>query len=297
MTIIDAQLHEPAVSLPWASADEATRNDVMLELQIGFMRAAGVDRAVLFPVDLAWGRRAVQLRPDLFAIVPMITAGGALGGIDASAPNVEEVIAALAGEPGVVGVRVMRRLPARLGAGDRAPIAAFDRAITASAAHGLPMFISSAGDLAPAIEIAESHPGLTLVIDHLGLAQPPEYERESPPFRSLADLLELARHPNIALKLSGVPSLSEQEYPFTDVWPHVRRVIDTFGPDRLMWGSDISRIMGQVGFTHQLTSEPFAGQHTYAEALHYVLHTDQLSAAEKEWILGGTVRKLLRWPD
>ena len=34
---------------------------------------------------------------------------------------------------------------------------------------------------------------------------------------------------------------------------------------------------------------------TWAQALYYILESDQLSDTEKEWVLGGSVRKALRW--
>jgi hypothetical protein len=34
---------------------------------------------------------------------------------------------------------------------------------------------------------------------------------------------------------------------------------------------------------------------TWAQALYYILHSDQLSDTETEWLLGGSVRKALRW--
>jgi hypothetical protein len=41
---------------------------------------------------------------------------------------------------------------------------------------------------------------------------------------------------------------------------------------------------------------PYEGKHTYAEALYFVLTTDQLSEDDKRAILGGTAQRLLGWP-
>jgi L-fuconolactonase len=64
-----------------------------------------------------------------------------------------------------------------------------------------------------------------------------------------------------------------------------------------MWGSDISRFDGRIGFwRHPVTPVgDYPVKHTYAEALHYLRDTDELSVQEKRWILGGTVQHLLGW--
>src|SRR4051812_17064637 len=90
--IVDAQLHEPPVSLEWEHADDATRRLVLTELQVGYMRAVGVDKAVLFPLDLGWAEQAATLFPERFAIVPMVAVGGVFGAFDAGAPDIEEQI-------------------------------------------------------------------------------------------------------------------------------------------------------------------------------------------------------------
>jgi L-fuconolactonase len=295
--IIDAQLHEPTVSLEWGDADETTRRTLLVELQLGFMRAVGVDCAVLFPADRDWGEAVARGWPDTFSVVPMITSGGKYGGLVAESPDVADVVTELSRKPGVVGVRVSTSTPAG-GVQEVAPVDVFSRALAACDCEGLPVFLSAAGNLGAPAEVAERFPELSIVIDNFGLLQPPGYERESPPLRSLPGLLALARYPNIAVKLSGGPSLSQERFPYADLWPGLHQVVDAFGVDRLMWGSDISRVYGSVGFAGRVPGfvENFEGSHTYAEALLYLRDTDELSAAEKNAILGGTAQRLLRWP-
>ncbi len=297
MTVIDAQLHEPTVSLSWADSDKELRNQVLTELQLALLQSAGVDHAVLFPIDLEWGLGAAAQFPERFAVVPVITAGGAWGGIDAGAPDLEEIITETVANGAVVGLRILRTLPRHEGSPGIAPLRSFERAVTACECNGLPLFMSTAGDLEAPAEIARRHPDLTVIIDHLALPQPPTHPRESPPLKSMPEVLALAAIPNIAAKLSGLPTLSQQPYPYPDLWPHLRRVIDAFGCDRLMWGSDISRIQGRVGFDIRIAAgeQQYEGKHTYAEALLYLRETNELSESEKNLILGGTAQKLLRW--
>lgn len=299
MIVVDAQLHEPAVSLEWDGADEATRRLALTELQLGYMRAVGVDRAVLFPIDLRWAEEAYALFPERFGIVPMLMPGGPAesGIIDAGSPEVEALVAARATDPAIVGMRILPTMPGAGGEHATVPFEAFGRGVAACEEAGLPLFVYSL-DHTIIAEVAERHPGLTVIVDHLGLAQPPTAVREDPPFRSLPGLLDLARFPNVAVKVSGVPGLSREPYPFADVWPHLHRVVDAFGPDRLMWGSDISRVYGRGGFRWRVPGGEgdYEGRHTYAEALLYLRETDELSDETKAKILGETALSLLRWP-
>jgi L-fuconolactonase len=141
---------------------------------------------------------------------------------------------------------------------------------------------------------------------------------DSPPFRQLPGVLELAQFPNVAMKLSAAPTLSLEPYPFEDLWEPVLRIVEAFGPERLMWGTDIQRVARRINMRppgyEQLTAEQkrehaarqqqytefgaagYVGKHTYAEAVGFVRDTTRLSAHEKAEILGGTLRRLLRWP-
>ena len=294
--IIDAQLHEPAVVLPWSGADIDTRREVLTELQIGYMRAAGVDGALLFPRDLVWAELAATSHPERFGFVPMVTDGGSYGGIDAAAPDLEEIIAAKRSLPGIAGIRIVRSTPSPAGEPILVPLERFDRAVAASARANLPIFMSTAGDMTAPRIFAERHPQLTVVVDHLGLRQEPSYRRERPTFRSLPALIALAEVPNVVIKLSGAPCLSDKPYPFTDLWPHLHEVLDAFGPKRLMWGSDISRVLGQIGFgSPWLVPDRAYRGHSYADALFYLRETNELTADEKAWILGRTAAAVAPW--
>jgi L-fuconolactonase len=54
-------------------------------------------------------------------------------------------------------------------------------------------------------------------------------------------VLALAAHDNIRMKISGACTLSHQPFPYNDIWDPVIRIIDAFGFDRCMWGTDWTR--------------------------------------------------------
>ena len=51
-----------------------------------------------------------------------------------------------------------------------------------------------------------------------------------------------AKHPNVAVKAPGAPSYSSEPYPHRNIRPHLRRLHEAFGPARLFWGTDITRL-------------------------------------------------------
>ena len=53
---------------------------------------------------------------------------------------------------------------------------------------------------------------------------------DTPPFKALPELLALARHPNVAVKLCGAQALSREAFPFSDVWPRVREFVALVRP-------------------------------------------------------------------
>ena len=302
MLIIDTQLHEPPLYLDWTGSDTTTRFALMTELQLAYLNAVGVDQAILFPLDEAWGEWAAAERPDKFAFVPMVSANGLPNTISAADPDIDAIIAEKAALPGCVGVRILHSTSGFLHPNaDRPiyvdPVESFQKVIEGCIRADIPLFMSTAGALEGPGEIARSHPDLRVIVDHLGLPQRPTFLRDDPPFSSLAKLLQLAALPNVYVKLSGAPTLSEEQYPFADLWPHLTEVIEAFGAERLMWGTDISRVQGLAGFTMNVAGgESYQGRHNYGEALHYLLDDDSLSSQQKEWIFGRTAQTVLRWP-
>jgi predicted TIM-barrel fold metal-dependent hydrolase len=46
----------------------------------------------------------------------------------------------------------------------------------------------------------------------------------------------------VAVKATGAPGYSGQPYPFPTMQTHVRQIFDAFGPHRVFWGTDISKM-------------------------------------------------------
>jgi L-fuconolactonase len=294
--VIDCELHEWYVS-PQLREMTGENHHLEVEMTLAAMDAAGVD-AIVIPSHHAMAQHAVVHRPDRFACLVHTPRE-----LDPSHPDIENSVANLRTEPGILGIRAVLTVPRdgsnvkRLLAGD------FERLFGAAEKHDVPICAFVSGNLALADHIARAHPDLTLVIDHLGIDQPPLSVPAEPPWSQLPLLLNLAKHPRVAVKFSGAPNLSNEPYPFRDLWPYLRQVIEAFGPQRLMWGSDITRAMGFEGLVTNrnvsVRDRSFPWQHTYAEALYYILDSDEVSRSDKEWLFAKSLRRHLRWqqPD
>ena len=47
---------------------------------------------------------------------------------------------------------------------------------------------------------------------------------------------------NVAIKATGAPSYSSQPYPYRNIHDHLKKIYDAFGPARMFWGTDITRM-------------------------------------------------------
>lgn len=321
MRIVDVQNHEPSVWLDWEATDEVTQRKLLKELELANMNAVGVSSVVLNPTSLKWAYEAASEMPDKFAICrtvnPKTTHTRGL--------TMDEFITGLRRDPRVVGIRiVLSKGSGRWIHGAYPPglpdwsakitpephahdltegialldSGGYDEVLTGCERENLPVFLFAPTRADKAGEIAQRWPNLTLILDHLCASQAPVADRDEPPFRSLPELLTLAVYPNVVLKLSGVPALSDEPFPYNDMWDSVLQLVDAFGVERLMWASDISRFNGRLGLhaRNPYGESAYGGKHNLGESLRYILDSERLTETQKEWILERSAQKWLGWP-
>lgn len=113
------------------------------------------------------------------------------------------------------------------------------------------------GDLA---EVAAACPDLPLVLEHLGGLGRPDRDELA---QALPAVCALAAHSNISLKLPGLgqlaprlPSPDGTDRPLNVAVAGVEEVLsqlmDSFGPDRFMWGSDFPPVAAREGYRNAL---------------------------------------------
>jgi L-fuconolactonase len=93
--------------------------------------------------------------------------------------------------------------------------------------------------------LADRHPGLVIVIDHS--AKPLISDGVTEPWAS--DMAALALRANVHVKLSGLVTEAATGWKVQDLAPYVRHVLKSFGPDRVLWGSDwpVLNLAGDYG--------------------------------------------------
>ena len=95
--------------------------------------------------------------------------------------------------------------------------------------------LRAAGPVDKAIALADVAPSVQFVLDHCGV--PAIKDRAEHPWRER--IAEIARRPNVAVKISGVVAYAEPEtWTVEDIRPYVEHALESFGWDRVVWGSD-----------------------------------------------------------
>ena len=239
------------------------------------LAGAGIDGTIL--VQAAPTVAETEFMLDLAREEPFIR--GVVGWVDFEDPSAPDEIARLARQSALVGLRPMIQdidqdnwmLGERL-------VPAFDALIVADLtfdALTLPRHL-------PALrELLARHPNMRTVIDH----------GSKPMIRNGIldgwdkDMAALATETSAFCKLSGLVTEARADWTVDDLRPYVDHLLDTFGPDRLVWGSDwpVCTLASSYGRWTEVTGELLSG----------------LAEDERSAILGGNAARAyrMRAPD
>ena len=91
-----------------------------------------------------------------------------------------------------------------------------------------------AGHLPRVDKMCASFPETPVVIDHFARIGVDGQLRDE----QIQALAQLARHPRVAVKISAYYALGKKQPPHDELIPMIKRLLDAFGPERLMWASD-----------------------------------------------------------
>jgi L-fuconolactonase len=167
---------------------------------------------------------------DLARANPFIR--GVVGWVNLCAPDVAAILADLASDSKLVGIRHVVQ-----GEADDFMLRSdFQRGIGVLASFGLSYdILVYARQLPAAIELARTFPEQRFVLDHLG--KPPIRAGAIEPWRS--HLRQLAAFPNVYCKLSGMVTEADwTTWTPAELLPYLDAAVDCFGPRRSMIGSD-----------------------------------------------------------
>jgi predicted TIM-barrel fold metal-dependent hydrolase len=273
--IVDAQVHlwkAESPDWPWVPGRKPQLPEPFsIEKLVSLMDEAGVDRAVIVPPSWPgdrndYGLEAAKRYPDRFAV---------MGRIPLKDPAAAKLLPTWKQQPGMLGVRVtfMREQATDLTSG------AADWLWPAAEQAGLPIMFLAPGNIPRFAAIAERHPALTLIIDHMSLMQETAKDGKIP--QAIDDVVALAKYPNVSVKLSSAPTYSFDPYPWRDMTEHIKRCFDAYGPQRCYWGTDLTNAYAKSTYRQRVT--------------HFTEELPFLSEDDKDWVMGRAILQRLKW--
>ncbi len=171
--------------------------------------------------------------------------------VDLKSATAPRRIRELAGHSKLRGLRPMLQ---DLPADDWILDAALEPAVAAMIAHELRFdALVLPRHLPWLLQFAERHPRLGIVVDHG--AKPPIASGALEPWSS--GIAALARLPNVYCKLSGLLTEARPGCQPRELAPYVAHLLASFGPERLMWGSDwpVLELAGDYSGWHRMARE------------------------------------------
>ncbi|MGP0089135.1 MAG: amidohydrolase family protein [Xanthobacteraceae bacterium] len=267
--IVDAQVHLWKAETPdwqWVPGMKPQLPEPFtIERLVPLMDEAGVDRVVVVPPSWPGDRNdyaleAARRYPDRFRV---------MGRIPLKNPRSADLLPKWKEQPGMLGIR----LTFLRGAGAWLADGTADWFWPAAEKAGLPVMFLAPGNMPAFIPIAERHPQLTLIIDHMALSTEVANDKKIP--EAIEQTVALAKFPNVSVKLSGTPTVSSEPYPFRDMKEHLKRCFEAFGPRRCYWGTDMTNSFAKATYKQRIT--------------HFTEELDFLSEADKDWVMGRAI--------
>jgi predicted TIM-barrel fold metal-dependent hydrolase len=273
-TIVDAQAHLWKAESPdwkWVPGRKPQLPDPFtIEKLVALMDEGGVDRAVIVPPSWPgdrndYGLEAAQRYPKRFGVMGRIP----------MKPDSAKLLPDWMRQPGMLGIRLtfMRDQASLLTSGSA------DWFWPLAEKAGIPVMFFAPDNIPRFAAIAERHPGLTLIVDHMSLMVETAQERRIP--AAIDDVVKLAKYPNVSVKLSSAPNFSLEPYPWRDMTEHLKRCFDAFGPRRCYWGTDLTNTLAKATYRQRIE--------------HFTKELPFLSEGDKDWVMGKAILARLNW--
>ena len=276
--IIDAHTHIFSSDLnkyPLAAPTSTYRpvTDGSAELLRAQMAEAGVDRAVtISPWFHGWDIRytldALREHRSWLAVVALV---------DPTSTDGPQQLERYVTQHGVCGLRIQGQISGLGRFDDPAATPIWQKA----ADLGLPIDINATHAEYPQVEKRiRQFPQLAVLLDHCGYISG-DLAPSSP---TVEPVLRLAQYPNVHAKLTFLGIPSREAYPFADVHWMARAIIDAFGAERCLYGSNFPTVQYNPLMSYRQTVQLFSEEIA-------------LTHIERAWILGGTAAKLWKWQE
>ncbi len=273
--IVDSQIHiwkPDTVDRPWVKGSNAQLPEPMtVERLLPIMDEAGVDRVIVVPPSLEgirfdYGQEAARQYPSRFATMSRVN-------LNESAEK--KRVTLMRTEPYLLGARFYFQPSIAHWLLDGTA----DWFWSLAESIKLPVMFLTIKQTPIFAKIAERHPQLPLIIDHLGVTM--ESVKDGSVTERISEAVSLAKYPNVSVKLSSSPLYSIQSYPWRDMDDHIRRLFDAYGPQRCHWGTDLTNSFNRGSMKQRI-------EH-FTQELHF------LSEDDKDWIMGRSIMEKLSW--
>lgn len=252
MRIVDTHLHLiylDKFSYPWLDGAPPLKQQWTAQSYFAEAEQLGIETALHMEVDVAEQEMEDESRFVLDNLHPRI--GGAIAAARPEHVDFPKHLERLAAMPGVKGIRrVLHVMPDELSQGEL-----FAANLRRLPSHNLNFDICMRADQLPlAYDLVAKCPEVTFILDHCGV--PNVGERALDPWRE--HITRIAELPNVNAKISGVVAYAKPGWAAEDLRPFVEHVIERFGWDRVVWGSDhpVCTLTGTltrwVDATHQI---------------------------------------------
>ena len=233
MQIVDAQIHLWATGLPSNKA-HIQETSFTAKQAITLMDEAGVHAAIIHPPS--WDPKSHELAlaavndyPNRFAIMGTLPLNRAIS--EKEIPSWKNNV--------VLGLRyTLLEEPHRSWIAD----GSLDWLWKIAEEEKIPISMLVTDSLVELQNIAERHPELRLTIDHLGGRGGNTKLKDNDAMEHIPNLLKLAKYPNVAVKATGAPGYSGEAYPYPIMQGYLEQIYDAFGPHRIFWGTDITKM-------------------------------------------------------
>lgn len=237
----------------------------------GVTRVVGVGHNLHFGTDARYLVDLMKARPGQVAVQAYV---------DLNAPDPTQAMAELKAQ-GVSAFRVVLLDPWRDYLPESHPIM---RIYQFGGMQRLVICPLTNADWLPQLDrLSEMFPATSIVIDHFarigvdGFGQQPPVPGTIKP-ADVENLVKLARHPLVHVKLSAYYALGRRTPSYDDMIPFIKELIRAYGPERLMWGTDCP---------YQLA--PGQG---YRASIALIRDRLDVNVSDREWLLRRTAERV-----
>ena len=270
--IIDTHLHliyPDRLSYPWLSGAPHLNRPWSLEDYWKEARPLGIEAALHMEVDVA----EADIEAETSFVLGLEGVAGAIAACRPESPDFPGQLERLAAMPGVRGLRrILHESPDEL---SQAPL--FAENLRRLQQYGLTFDLCVRHDqLKVGEDLVRRCPDVIFILDHCG-AQSISLDA---PGSWRDDIASIARLPNLMAKISGIMAYAGPQWTLQAIRHYVEHVIESFGWDRIVWGSDHPVVTRGGSLTDWVTASRHLTRHA--------------SPDEQEKLFNANARRLYR---